>query len=287
MKIISYPKDSSYHLLFEEVRTFIRNQNESTFDAIYHWSRWEWYIARKSFIDNVLSKNRIFYNDHDEIIGVCLLEDEPNIYYYQASTSEAKKEIIKYVINMNASLMIGKHDKEMIELAKNHQFIETNYIEHMSCLTKETIDTHFNNDYQILSFEEDYNVRKHHQCLWDGFNHEGIASFDEKSLSLRQRQVESPHFKKKYAYIATYHDQYAAFASIWYEKNTKIALIEPVATSPNHRRKGLAKALISRCIDAVKKDGATHIYVGSNQPFYLSIGFEVIETARAFKRNNC
>ena len=150
--------------------------------------------------------------------------------------------------------------------------------------TKDAIDDHFDDDYQILSFEEDYDVRKHHQCLWDGFNHEGMPSFDEESLSLRKRQIESPHFKKKYAYVATYNGQYVAFASIWYEKNTKIALIEPVATSPNHRRKGLAKALISKCVEAVKNDGATYIYVGSDQTFYLSIGFEVIEPARVFKK---
>jgi predicted N-acetyltransferase YhbS len=65
----------------------------------------------------------------------------------------------------------------------------------------------------------------------------------------------------------------AAFAGLWYDDLNKIAILEPVGTIPKYRKMGLGKAVIYEGINRVKQRGAKKIFVGSNQPFYISIGF--------------
>jgi predicted N-acetyltransferase YhbS len=68
----------------------------------------------------------------------------------------------------------------------------------------------------------------------------------------------------------------ASFAGLWYDDLNRIAQLEPVGTIPKYRRMGLAKAVVYEGINRVRKMGANRVSVGSNQQFYLSIGFLVI-----------
>jgi predicted N-acetyltransferase YhbS len=67
----------------------------------------------------------------------------------------------------------------------------------------------------------------------------------------------------------------ASFAGIWYDDLNKIGILEPVGTMPKNRRMGLGKAVVYEAINRVIKMGANRIYVGSDQQFYLSLGFRV------------
>ena len=77
----------------------------------------------------------------------------------------------------------------------------------------------------------------------------------------------------------------AAFAGVWYDDMNRIAQLEPVGTIPKYRRAGLAKAVIYEGINRVKKLGANKMFVGSNQQFYLSIGFSVIYSKEIWEKN--
>jgi len=56
----------------------------------------------------------------------------------------------------------------------------------------------------------------------------------------------------------------------------KSAYIEPVATDPDYRRMGLAKAAVLACIRECKERGMERVIVESAQPFYVSMGFKKI-----------
>lgn len=70
-------------------------------------------------------------------------------------------------------------------------------------------------------------------------------------------------------------DEIASFATIWFDEVNKIGILEPVGTIPAYRRMGLGKALIYKGANLIKKLGANKMYVGSDQDFYLNIGFKV------------
>ncbi len=76
----------------------------------------------------------------------------------------------------------------------------------------------------------------------------------------------------------------AAFANMWYDADNKIAVLEPVGTIPKYRKMGLGKAVIFVAINNVRKMGATKIYVGSNEEFYLKIGFSLEYTYEIWQK---
>lgn len=75
--------------------------------------------------------------------------------------------------------------------------------------------------------------------------------------------------------VADNKGEVASFATVWFDKINKIGILEPVGTIPNYRRLGLGKALIYHGVNKIRELGANKIYVGSDQDFYLSIGFKV------------
>lgn len=279
-----YPQDSNYHSLFEEVRQFILRANESLLAINYSWSRWEWYFARKSFSDKDLENHFLFYKDQ-KLVGMMMLEDEADIYYYITDDYEVKSQIVNLLKKLpKAKLMVEDIDQEMIQLLESNKYIPSEYQEHMAKRDISLLDYHLLDGYDLLCLADTYDVRKHHLCLWQGFNHKGEPRFDKEVLISRERQISSPNFKRRYAYVVTYKGSYVAYTSIWYEKGTNIAMIEPVCTVPEYRRKGLATATIAKCIEQVKKDGAKEVYVGSNQDFYKKIGFNVIRVSTVYER---
>jgi predicted N-acetyltransferase YhbS len=52
-----------------------------------------------------------------------------------------------------------------------------------------------------------------------------------------------------------------------------MAYVEPVATDPDYRKMGLAKAAIYEAVLRAAKLGAKEAYVISSQQFYYNIGF--------------
>ena len=72
----------------------------------------------------------------------------------------------------------------------------------------------------------------------------------------------------------TKEDEPVAYCSLWYDNQTDYAYLEPVCTVPEHRHKGLAKAIIYEALNRVKELGAKKVYVLSDQEFYKKIGMK-------------
>jgi len=58
----------------------------------------------------------------------------------------------------------------------------------------------------------------------------------------------------------------ASFCTIWYDDVTRSAYYEPVATHPNHLRRGLGKAVMSEGLRRLQRMGALAAFVGGYSP---------------------
>lgn len=69
----------------------------------------------------------------------------------------------------------------------------------------------------------------------------------------------------------------AAFCTVWFDDVTRAAAFEPVGTHPDHRRRGLGRALMAEGLRRVRRLGATLCAVGSYSApagaLYASLGF--------------
>jgi len=137
--------------------------------------------------------------------------------------------------------------------------------------------------FQLTSLAEECDWAKVHRALWRGFNHEGEPPSGEEELESRRKMFDTPKARRdlKIA-VAAPNGAFVSFCGMFYEPANRYAYVEPLATDPDYRRFGLGKATVLEGIRRCGALGATVAYVGSDQPFYLSFGFEVIYTSQCW-----
>jgi mycothiol synthase len=85
--------------------------------------------------------------------------------------------------------------------------------------------------------------------------------------------------------------EWAALALAWLDERNATGEFEPVGTDPAHRRRGLARAAIQEGMRRLRARGATAAIVSAlpdnagSVELYRSLGFDVIDTNRAFVRH--
>lgn len=137
----------------------------------------------------------------------------------------------------------------------------------------------------LMSLADDCDWAKVHRVLWRGFNHEGDPPMTEEELDDRRRMFDTPKGRRDLkTAVAAPDGRFAALCGVFYEPNDRHAYVEPVATDPDYRRRGLGRAAVLEGIRRCGELGATVAYVGSTQPFYLSLGFRVIYTSECWQR---
>lgn len=135
--------------------------------------------------------------------------------------------------------------------------------------------------YRVISLQDDNNLHKVHRVLWRGFNHEGEPP--EEGLAWRRQMQSAPNFQPALNIVVEAPDgNFACYAGTWYEPVNRIAYVEPVATDPAYRRLGLGRAAVLEGVRRCGQLGAHTAYVGSDQLFYLALGFKKLFTIQCW-----
>jgi GNAT superfamily N-acetyltransferase len=139
--------------------------------------------------------------------------------------------------------------------------------------------------FRLVSLAEEPDWGKVHRVMWRGFNHPGEPDMSHEELEERRLMFDTVTARRdlKIA-VAAPNGEFAAFCGMFYQPQGNFGYVEPVATDPAYRRMGLGKAAVLEGIRRCAVLGATHAYVGSDQPFYLSFGFEVIYVSQCWKK---
>ena len=115
-----------------------------------------------------------------------------------------------------------------------------------------------------------------------GFDNEGIPEkWDDELL----KRIPNANEDLKTFAIANKNNEYCAHCGLWYLAGDT-AYVEPVLTVPEHRRQGLAKAVIYEACARAKALGAKRAIVVSEQEFYFRIGFTLSSEVYDWTRNN-
>ena len=129
-------------------------------------------------------------------------------------------------------------------------------------------------------------LKKENKVLYRGFNNGEVAPEDDKTLNGRRKMRSAPNWKPELNIITVAPDgDYASYCGMWYLPEKKTAIVEPVATDPKYRRMGLGKAVVLEGIRRCAERGAKVAIVGSQQQFYLNIGFNKWFAFKQWKKN--
>ncbi len=133
--------------------------------------------------------------------------------------------------------------------------------------------------FRLQSLADENDLHKINRVLWRGFNHPGPPP--EEEVAGRERAQRAPNFRKDLTIVAVApNGDYVTFAGMWVVAPNRVAYVEPVATDPDYRRMGLGKAAVLEAIRRAAVAGADVVWVGSDQAFYLDMGFTVRSRTR-------
>ncbi len=111
------------------------------------------------------------------------------------------------------------------------------------------------------------------EALGRGFNHVDPAEWstpEEYALT----QAAPDYHPELDLVVETPDGGYASGCIVWHDARNHFGVFEPVCTVPEHRRKGLGRAVIREGLNRLLALGARGAYVGSGQDFYAAIGFD-------------
>lgn len=135
--------------------------------------------------------------------------------------------------------------------------------------------------FRLTSLADDFDLARMHRVLWRGFNHAGEPPAE--GIAGREIMTAGPHFRRDLTImVEAPTGEFAAFCGLWYEPDNRLCYVEPMATDPDYRRRGIGKAAMMEGIRRCAAEGATVAYVGSGQPYYLATGFTKLFDARAW-----
>lgn len=113
-----------------------------------------------------------------------------------------------------------------------------------------------------------------HRVLWRGFGHDGPPPAE--GIEERRFMHSAPNFRPELTVVTVDRaGTFTAFCGVWVVAEHRLAYVEPVATDPDHRRQGHGRAVVLDALRRAGQAGAAFAWVGSDQPFYLALGFEV------------
>jgi GNAT superfamily N-acetyltransferase len=284
MTFLNFNDEAGFSPDFHRVRDFlVRLSREKAIVDPFEWGRWEWAFSLPFLDTGSLSKIGLWSRD-GELVGLATYEDRPGRAWFcvDPACEFLKAEMLAYARGNLADgegkllALINNADLAFQRIALKQGFTPTQEREPDSRMDIELDKLVYSlpPGYRLVALSEGVDLVKFNRVLWRGFNHPGEPPESERDLEERRVSISGPHLNLDLCMVAVAPDgNYAAYSGLWYDPNSDYALVEPVATDPDHRRLGLGRAVVLEAVRRAARLGARQAYVGSDQQFYYQIGF--------------
>jgi len=260
-------------------------------------ARWE-YMHFHPLIADVDRTKIGVWEDGGEIVGVAHPEHPGSPVYFEVRPGyeSIKAEMLAYYeenIRVTAEgkdnhegLYLMSGDDEFAQIASDAGYLKATDREPMSVVRTEDVapSSPLADGFKLTSLADDNDPAKAHRVLWRGFNHEGdpdetglVEDDFADGIAERKFTQSAPNFRFDLNIVAVAPSgDWVSYAGLWYEPTNKYCYVEPVATDPDYRLKGLGKAAVTESIRRAASLGAEIAFVGATLPIYKSIGFEQV-----------
>lgn len=273
-RIEKYKNCKRFNEQYNDIYLFLLNAEKIEHNEHFHWGRFEWMHLHTMLDEENLTNIVIFKDEKDEIVGMLTYdtsyEDRVYLLHTLSDKSLLNKMIDTVLENENGkvTIKVNSKDKILAEVLQERSFEKAS--KDVSVLELDlsgALEYTIPDGYSISPQDFTMDNWKYQLVIHKGFNHEGIPDkWDDDVLS---RGVNVNTQLKTFAVAS---NEYCAHCGLWYTEGSS-AYVEPVVTVPEHRRKGLAKAVIYEACRRAKAVGAKRATVLSDQEFYYRIGF--------------
>ena len=253
------------------------------------------YALQSSWMDRSYCYLDRFWLDGDRVVAFVFYEAPVTDIFF--SVRRGYEFLADGLVDYAVSAMPDFGGRQRLVLFNGQEYLKAAAAKRGFVLTEEYEDRHFDfrnelnhplpEGYHFVD-PKDADGLKLAKLLWYGFGHgdEGpFEGWDREDDSFEWTPAKSykgvigpmtapaPHSTHEYdVIIADENGEYVCFSGMWWVPENKLAYMEPLCTHPDHRRKGLAAAALSRHYHRMKALGATHM-TGGGDPFYEKLGY--------------
>ena len=275
--IENYQGNMRFNSPYGEIRSFLRAAADRGYNEHFHFGRFDWMMTHPFLDVDMLPKNAVFRDESGSVVGAALFDTGfYDRWYILHSTDNAVllRRMIEYVTESDtdsAAIKANLGDTSLCALLDSMgykmQYSEKVLQIDLSC----DLSYSMPNGFTITSPDEEINRRQWKRVIHRGFNNDGEPEESSGDSAEAEKHLGDSHYIKVFA---VNHGEYTAHCGVWYDGGDT-AYIEPVATVPEHRCKGLGKAVVYEAVSRAKKCGAKRAVVLSDQEFYFRIGMTV------------
>lgn len=275
--IENYQGSNRFASLYDEIRDFLHTAADRGCNEHFHWGRFDWMMTHPFLDVDMLSKIAVFRDEGGSIVGAALFDtsfDDRWYILHLADDEEFLRCMIGYAAESDkgyAAIKANLSDSSLCTLLESMGYKKQYSEKVLQIELSDDLSYSLPNSFRINSPDEEINKRQWKMVIHRGFNNEGEPEESSGDAAEAEKNLEKSHYIKVFA---VNHGEYAAHCGVWYDSGDT-AYIEPVATVPEHRCKGLGKAVVYEAISRAKMLGAKRAVVLSEQKFYFRIGMTV------------
>ena len=269
-------------------RFLIRTYDPNAVHRNWLQARWEYMhyhpLLRERYLDLAMCG---VWEDGGEIVGVAHFEHRRGVNYLEIDPRYAalKAEMLAHAESRlwgdfkdgrNVYVYLDERDEDLHAVATERGYEPRPDLAELTStfeIPNPFSEIRVPEGFQLQSLEDEFDIRKVHRVMHRGFNHKGEPPEDE--LESRREKLSAPNFRKDLTIVAVAPDgNYVSFCGMWMDYDNRVCYVEPVATDPDYRRLGLGTSVVLEGVRRCGAEGAMIAYVGSDQAFYRSMGFE-------------
>ena len=277
-RIEKYKNCKRFNEQYQDIYKFLLEAEEIGYNEHFHWGRFEWMHLHAMLDEDKLTQIAMFKDENDKIVGMLTYDTfyDDRVYLLHTTSDKCllnqmvdtvcENEVGKVVIKVNSKdTVLSKvlQERQFKKQGKDVSVLELD-------LSKE-LEYKIPNEYFISPQGFDIDNWQYQLVIHKGFDNEGIP--DKWSDEIFAHLAHAINKNSVIQTFAIEKDEYCSHCGLWYTTGYT-SYVEPVVTIPQHRKRGLAKAIIYEACNRARSRGAKRAIVLSDQEFYYKIGFK-------------
>lgn len=289
-RIERYKNCQRFNEQYESIYQFLLDAEKLEYNEHFHWGRFEWMHVHSYLDEDNLTSIVMFKDENGAIVGLTTYDTGYDDRVYLIHTRSDKvllENMVDAVLEAEgneAVIKVNSKDAVLCQILQERGFEKKH---RCACILSldlsDPLEYSMPDVYTISPQGFVADLWQYQLVIHKGFDNEGIPEKWEDEFLKRIKHI--PHANEDLKTYAIANNEYCAHCGLWYSTG-ETAYVEPVATVPEHRKQGLAKAVIYEACTRANALGAKRATVVSDQEFYFRIGFTLSSEVYDWEKKN-
>ena len=283
-KTEQYKNCERFNEQYPEIYRFLLRAGTMEHNTHFHWGRFAWMQGHSLLDADRLTAITLFKDALGEMVGMLTYDtfyDDRAYLIHTTSNPELLNRMIDAVLETEAgpaTIKVNAKDEALIERLRARRFEQRRKdVSVLALDLSSPLEFAVPAGYAISPEEFRFDHWQYQLVVHRGFDNEGLPVPWEEKVFAHGADTSIKTF-------AIADGAYCAHCGVWYTEGAT-AYIEPVVTLPEHRRRGLARAVVYAACQRARTLGARRAIVLSDQEFYYKIGFRRVSEVYCWEKN--